>query len=182
MSHPPDDAEPYVEGVIPIAGEFGLSNGRNLDPHWTRLNTSSHPGDRDREGLRLKMGGGFFPPGKEGHKQEAVVEFLCTREGTDEAERRRRHAELSPRREKDEGDDEEKPDLPHDGETTSDGADGHLKFISYDLVGDAKVLSLEWRTPHTCEDSAKDSPDKGKSGDEGDNNKHWGFFTWLIIM
>lgn len=139
------------------------------------------------------MGGGLFPPKKGGTKQEAVVEFLCAREGAEEeSERRRRHAELSPRREKDDDnnddddddgdkDDEEQPDLPHDGETTSDGADGHLKFISYGPVSESKVLTLEWRTPHACEDAAKDAPNKGKDGD-GSNNKHWGFFTWLIIM
>ena len=140
------------------------------------------------------MGGGLFPPRKGGTKQEAVVELLCAREGAEEeSERRRRHAELSPRREKDDNDDdndddgdgdkddEEQPDLPHDGETTSDGADGHLKFISYDLVDESKVLTLEWRTPYACEDAAKDAPKKGKDGD-GSNNKHWGFFTWLIIM
>lgn len=139
------------------------------------------------------MGGGLFPPRKGGTKQEAVVELLCAREGAEEPERRRRHAELSPRSEKDDNDDEndddgngdkddeEQPDLPHDGETTSDGADGHLKFVSYGFVGESKVLSLEWRTPHACEDAAKDAPNKGKDV-EGSNNKHWGFFTWLIIM
>ena len=194
--HKPDDTKSYVEGVIPIAGEF--SNGRHLDPYWTRLSTSSHPGDHDREGLRLKMGGGYFAD----RKQEAVIEFLCSKEVDKMTLRRRTHPELLPRREKDEEEDDEddedddeddkdkdkdedeEPDLPHDGESTSDGAGGILKFTSYDLVGESKVLNLEWQTPHACEDSAKDGSGKGGGGKDGksEGGGHWGFFTWLIIM
>ena len=194
--HRPNDDENFtIEGVITIAGRV---DGRPLDPVWTRLNTSSHPQDRHREGLRLKMGGGLFPINGRKTKQETVIEFLCKREGDGESEDMRRRAEApefltDPSRrkiKKDDDDDSDKdgddndndgfPELPHDGETTSDGAGGTLKYISYDMVGDNKVLSLEWRTPRACEDDAKDSPNKGKTDDS--SGGHWGFFTWLIIM
>ena len=144
------------------------------------------------------MGGGLYPPSRQGTKQETVIEFLCDRKGDDESGDKRRRAqalELSTIASKgrirrdddddsdndgDDNDDNDLPDLPHGGESTSDGAGGTLKYISYDTVGDKKILSLEWHTTHACEDGAKDSPNKGKANN--DSGGHWGFFTWLIIM
>ena len=154
--------------VIEIAGDYttsGLIGGGNLDPQWTRLSTSTNSDDRDKEGIRLKMGGGYH--GKK--KQKAVVEFLCKRDNNDDKEESQRS--LSAREgEEDNKDSEER----RKKEQTDDGEDGVLKFVRYDSVGEDEVLALKWETKYACEDHAKGS---GES-----SSGHWGFFTWFIIM
>jgi hypothetical protein len=44
-----------------------------------------------------------------------------------------------------------------------------LKFISYEGEGDIDILKLKWYTKHACEDDAV-------------KPRHWGFFTWFLIM
>ena len=164
--------------VIPIAGEYLLSGdvgGGDFDPKWTRLSTSNVQSDRDKEGLRLTMGGGRYPKAgaKNSRLQRAVVEFLCDRKETED----KRGALFL--REEDTGEGNYGEDDSNNGESkekeqTDDGEGGTLKYISYDLVGKDKVLSLEWRTKHACEDAAE--------GGGNSSSGHWGFFTWFIIM
>lgn len=52
--------------------------------------------------------------------------------------------------------------------------DRSLQFKSFDHTeDDTYVLKLDWRTRYAC-----DEYQRGKL----DNDSHWGFFTWLIIM
>ncbi|KAL9586060.1 MAG: hypothetical protein Q9212_001150 [Teloschistes hypoglaucus] len=148
--------------AIPIAGQYTLHGGTELDPEITRLKTSSSPSDREKEGFRLSLQG----PKYEGRKQKAVIEFLCL----DKAEER----DLRARGEK-EGtlqDDDGEEDHSATDEVSDDGHGGTLKYLDYDVVGDDKVLSLEWRTKYACE--------KGES--PARSSGHWGFFTWFIIV
>ena len=162
---------------IPIAGDYttsGAGGGGHFDPTWTRLSTSSTQSDREKEGIRLKMGGGSNPY-KNSKPQKAVVEFLCDRKN--ETEEQRKTLSM---RDAEEGDDEgndkggKSDEEKRAEEKTDDGKGGTLKFQSYVEVGDEEMLSLEWKTRYACED-AKDSGSKSSSG-------HWGFFTWFIIM
>lgn len=120
------------------------------------------------------MGGGFYPPNKsKGKPQKAVVEFLCNRQEENEEKRE----SLISREDEDEGDDngDNKDDAERKAkEQTEDGEGGILKFVSYEQVGDDKVLSLEWKTKYACEDAT--------NGGEKSSSGHWGFFTWFIIM
>lgn len=159
-------------GPIPIAGDYTLSGGRHTDPKWTRLKTSDSQSDRDKEGMRLKIGGGSYFSGLKLRDQKAVVEFLCDRK--DESGENRA---LLATDEPDDGknvagkpNDEERKKM----EQTDDGEGGVLKFVSYEEVGDDDILSLEWRTKYACEDRT-DEAGESSSG-------HWGFFTWFIIM
>ena len=160
-------------GAIPIAGDYTLSGGGHIDPKWTRLKTSDSQSDRDKEGIRLKMGGGSYFSDLKERDQKAVVEFLCDRK--DEPGERRRALLAT-----DEPDDGKNvAGTPNEEERkkkeqTDDGQGGVLKFVSYSLVGEDEILSLEWRTKYACED---------RTDDAGENSSgHWGFFTWFIIM
>ena len=110
------------------------------------------------------MGGGRYPSedGKE-QKQKAVIEFLCD----DSSEKRRRGVSLR-------DDEEEGGEERNEGETTDDGDGGTLSFLSYEDVGEEKVLSLKWHTKRACESEHEDD---GKA-----SGGHWGFFTWFIIV
>ena len=165
-----------MAGAIPIAGDYSISgvggSGR-FDPKWTRLKTSDSQSDRDKEGMRLKMGGGKYQSDLGYRDQKAVVEFLCDRK--DESGERKRALLAT-----DESDDGGNvADTPSKEERekrmqTDDGQGGLLKFIGYALVGEDDILSLEWRTKYACEDRTDDA---GES-----SSGHWGFFTWFIIM
>lgn len=155
--------------VIPIAGNILAGGGGPSDPKWTRLSTSPIQSDRDKEGIRLTMGGGIYMK----KPQKAVVEFLCDRK--DAAEERTKA--LLSREDADEdgdGGDDKKEQERKAKKQTDDGEGGILKFMSYGLVGDDEVLSLEWRTKYACEDA--------KDGGETKSSGHWGFFTWFIII
>ncbi|KAL8720913.1 MAG: hypothetical protein Q9225_002299 [Loekoesia sp. 1 TL-2023] len=174
------------EGAIPIAGQYTLHGGTELDPKVTRLKTSSSASDREKEGFRLEVHGPKYPA-KNGRKHKAVIEFLCQ----DKAEERRleeerdlssappttRRVEEDVRMEADDDDDGGEEDHSATGEIANDGHGGTLKYIAFEDVDDMKVLSLEWRTKYACEESQgnDDSETKKKSN-------HWGFFTWLIII
>lgn len=140
-----------------------LSGGGALDAKWTRLKTSSRPVDRGREGVELEIGGGRYKEGEKKMKQKAVIVFLC-----DKSSEERQRA-ISRRDNEEEGGQED-----NKRETTDDGKGGKLSFTSYEMVGDDKVLSLEWHTKYACENAQEDG-EKSSGG-------HWGFFTWLIIM
>ncbi|KAL8759326.1 MAG: hypothetical protein Q9199_000857 [Rusavskia elegans] len=160
------------EDAIPIAGKFTLHGGTELDPEITRLKTSSSASDREKEGFRLALQGPKYPD-KNGQKQKAVIEFLCS----DKAEEKKKAMKrgLVARKDEDDGDGEE--DHSATGEVADDGHGGTVKYIDYSMVGESKVLSLEWRTKYACEDAAKKGGD-----DKASSSGHWGVFTWFIIM
>lgn len=164
------------EAAIPVAGQYTLHGGTELDPEITRFKTSSSPSDREKEGFRLELHGQKFPDGKSGVKHKAVIEFLCADKAEEKGERDLIHFVERRKEEKEEDDDGEEEDHSASGEIADDGHGGTLKFTDFDIVDDTKVLSLEWRTKYACENSkgGGDSPDS--------RNSHWGFFTWLIIM
>ena len=158
-----------TEKTIPIAGDILSLGGGHSDPKWTRLSTSPIQSDRDKEGIRLTLGGGLYME----KPQKAVVEFLCDRK--DESEDRMKA--LLSREDADEGEDggDDKKDEEREAKKqTDDGEGGILKFMSYGPVGADEVLSLEWRTKYACEDA--------KDGGKKKSSSHWGFFTWFIIM
>ena len=162
-----------MAGAIPIAGADALGGG-HFDPQWTRLKTSDSQSDRDKEGMRLKMGGGSYLSDLKVRDQKAVVEFLCDHK--DESGERKRA--LLATDESDEGGNVAGTPSEEEREKkkqTDDGQGGVLKVISYALVGEDDILSLEWRTKYACEDRTDDDAGESSSG-------HWGFFTWFIIM
>lgn len=131
------------------------------------MKSSPSPDDRQKDGLRLEMHGAKYPPNNSGKKQKAVIEFLCNAK---EEERRRGLPGVRPREDDDDGEDEEDPNAPDE---VDDGKGGRLKFIEYVDVEGTMTLNLEWKTKYACEDV---EPDPATS------TRHWGFFTWLIIM
>ncbi|KAL8725183.1 MAG: hypothetical protein Q9166_007513 [cf. Caloplaca sp. 2 TL-2023] len=126
------------EAAIPIAGQYTLHGGTELDPEITRLKTSSSANDREKEGFRLELHGPKYPA-KDGKKQKAVIEFLCLDKAEEKAER-----DLVARKDQDDEDGEE--DHSATGDIADDGHGGTLKYLDYSMVGESKVLSLEWRT------------------------------------
>lgn len=160
------------EDAIPIAGKFTLHRGTELDPEITRLKTSSSASDREKEGFRLALHGPKYPE-KNGQKQKAVIEFLCLDKAQEKKAEKR--GMVAARKDDDAEDGEE--DHSATGEIADDGHGGTVKYIDYSMVGESKVLSLEWRTKYACEDAAK----KGRD-DKASSSGHWGFFTWFIIM
>ena len=149
-----------VSNTIPIAGEYSTSIGGHLDPLWERMKSSSSSADREKEGIRLQIGGGKDEDGK---KQKAIIEFLC-----------------SPNHKYEDpnvftAEDEKEGDGEPGGEEVDDEHGGKIKILSWDDEDKStKVLRLEWTTQYACED-AKDRQD-------GDSGRHWGFFTWFILM
>ncbi|KAI9701202.1 MAG: hypothetical protein M1836_001871 [Candelina mexicana] len=155
-----EDKVDEITRVIPIAGDFTVNDHRPMDATYTRLKTSASHADAEKEGIRIEMHGGLYPPsGKDKRKQEAIVEFLCDPDRTGLEERG-----MVRRKESDEDKDKEKEDDKKS-----------LRFVSYGPQGDIDVLRLEWLTKHACE-GQKDGGKEGKSGG------HWGFFTWFIII
>ena len=149
-----------ISNVIPIAGDFSTTIGGHLDPLWERMKSSSSSKDREREGIRLQIGGGKDEDGK---KQKAIVEFLCNPNHKYEDP-----PEVSTAEDDEEGDGEQS------GEEVDDEHGGKIKILSWDDEDKFKVLRLEWTTQYACED-AKDRGDSDSGG-------HWGFFTWFILM
>jgi len=110
------------------------------------------------------MGGGrYSEDDKKEQRQKAVVVFLCDK-GPEE---RRRGVSSRDDEEEDDGED-------HGKKKIDDGEGGTLSFLSYKVVGDEKVLSLEWHTKYACE-GAQEGGGKSSGG-------HWGFFTCFVIM
>ena len=171
--------------AIPVAGDYPLHSGQNMNPKITRLKTSTVSGDRGKEGLRLEMDGQKTKEGK--HK--AIIEFICNSKAEEKSQRDLASA-VKPAKDDDDdndkGDDDDDDDkksgkdvdnkklYPYLPSETDDEHGGTLSYVDYTMIGDVKVLSLEWKTQYACEDAK----DEGKSSGSG----HWGFFTWLIIM
>ena len=147
-----------VIDTVPIAGQFLHSTGGALDPKWTRLKSSASHADKEKEGVRLEMHGG---KDSDGQKQKAIVEFLCDNSADDD----RRRDLLVAEEEEDHGNGE---DADKEGEEVDDEHGGKLKFLSWDVEDDTKVLRLEWTTKYGCE-NVKDDNTRSSGG-------HWGEF------
>ena len=165
--------ESYIASVIPIAGEYSFTDGRHLDPYWTRLNESDSDAHAGKKGIRGKLHGGYF----EEQKQMAIVDFLCApdMEGTegfdDKKEKRMIDADAYGSTEKSnrqDGDEVDHPKLPDLDEGKA------LKFSGYKIEDGIGILRLEWKTKHACEDA----PEK----DAASNTGGWGWFTWVLII
>ncbi|KAL8926023.1 MAG: hypothetical protein Q9208_003164 [Pyrenodesmia sp. 3 TL-2023] len=174
---PKEEDCPNGTRTIPIAGQYTLHGGTELDPVITRLKTSSSPSDRKKEGFRLELHGQKYPA-KNGKPHKAVIEFLCQDKAEQKGERDLVDAiEKREKAKEDDDDGGEEEDHSATGEVADDGHGGRLKYIDFDLVDDTKVLSLEWKTKYACENSKGGNDDSSKS-----KSSHWGFFTWLIII
>lgn len=171
--NPNDDDKPHVDEVLPIAGSFATSSGKNLDPKYERL--EDMPGS-DMTGLRLELHGGEYMK----QKQMAIIDLQCDPERTGN--------EKSPVK-KGKNDDGKKvrnaeSDDGDDSGDDDDDDDDHnsLRFVSYKKEEDTQVLRLDWRTKYACttyeDDDDDDSSGSGKDG----TSKHWGFFTWFIVL
>jgi hypothetical protein len=171
--------EPFLEKVIPIAGEYTASHGssRALDPQFERLKGSDSSADSEKEGLRGKLHGGEYL----NKKQKAIVEFLCDAnvEGTEGFTDKESVAATDVnsygsmgRREaegEDGGDGKDEEPLP---DLDKDKA---LQFVSFKEEDDVGVLRLTWKTKYACEGAADKKP-------EGKKTAGWGFFTWFLII
>lgn len=163
-----DGDEPKIVRVIPIAGNYEHDYGRPLDPKITRLKDSDSHADASKEGLRIELHGGKWPfeeKGNKGHKQRALVEFIC------DAERDGLEGDESDKREKE----EQAEALERRDEDEKKKDNKSLKVVSYKFEGDDRVgvLRMEWRTKYACEKAGSAAPAKSTG---------WGFFTWFIIM
>lgn len=171
-----------LQGAIPIAGQYTLHHGVELDPKITRFKTSSSASDREKEGFRLELHGLKYPADN-GLKQKAIIEFLCQNKAEGKGSEERNLLSTTDERRaieedivvKTDGDDDGEEDHSATGEVADDGHGGTLTYKAYEVVGETKVLSLEWRTKYACEDSKENDSETKKSN-------HWGFFTWFIIM
>ncbi|KAF8473322.1 autophagy-related protein 27 [Kalaharituber pfeilii] len=123
--HSSDPKKDTIHRIIPISGDFG--DAGSVAPTYTRLKTSEAQADQNKEGVRVEMHGGTYPPGDDGQKQSAVVEYICAPNRTGmEGQKQVDSAETE----------EEKREV-----------EKSLKFISYEN----NVLKLEWRTMQACE-------------------------------
>ncbi|KAF2161034.1 hypothetical protein M409DRAFT_70100 [Zasmidium cellare ATCC 36951] len=171
-----EDGQTLVREVIPIAGEFGTSDSRHLDPKVTRLKDSESNSDSEREGLRAELHGGLW----EKKPQKAIIEFICDpeMEGTEGFEDSKEMDVSSygsmEKRDDEEGDGDDEDDNRKLPDLDGDKA---LQWKSYrDEKDDTGVLRLEWKTKYACEDAADTKPSDGKKGGS------WGFFTWFLII
>lgn len=179
------DDSSTIERVIPIAGEYATSHGRNMDPDITRLKGSASHSDAEQEGLRAELHGGKWPETRDGKLQKAIIEFHCDKEwtgneGFDDEENMldtMSYGNITRRADEDDDEDDDAPELPD-----LDKGKG-LQFVSYKPEGDAGtgVLRLTWKTKYACEGAA-DKPSGGDKGGSGSSSSHWGFFTWFLIV
>lgn len=160
---PDEDEEPQVDEVFPIAGSYATTSGRSLDPKYERLEDIPYS---DMTGLRIELNGGKYNK----QNQKAVIDMQCDPERTGN--------EKSPFK-KGKGDEDEKL---RETETDENDEANSLRFVSYEVGDDSKdikVLRLDWRTKYACE-SYEEDDDEGSEKDS--DGKHWGFFTWFIVM
>lgn len=105
------------------------------------MKSSESSADREREGIRLHIGGGRY----DGKDQKAIVEFLCDAKKEDKTSKA-----------------ENEEDHKY-GNAVDDEHGGTIEILSWDDEDDAKVLRLEWNTQYACED-AKDGDDSSGGG------------------
>ncbi|KAI8687714.1 Autophagy-related protein 27 [Fusarium keratoplasticum] len=181
-----------VTKVVAIAGNLENAGGSRFEVTPTRLKTSDSNSDRQKEGLRLVLGGGKYPlkgsgaPPEEITDQKAIIEFLCDpdKEGTEgEWVWGEGSGKLKARDdEKKEGDDKEKEgDKDGDKGGEESTIEHQLKHDNATLIWDGYekeknigVLRLTWHTKYACESQSE--------GGDGNSSSHWGFFTWFIII
>lgn len=190
-----------VIDVVPIAGDLKNQGMGDLDSTATRLKTSDSSADSQREGVRIVLNGGLHGALRQKREQRAVVEMLCDAEKTGkEGEWDPKDDKYEPGQEDGGGDEGEtegdaagRRKRQEDGEDGKDGSDGDDKperqllrpdsaliFDSYGPLSDSSnidVLRLTWYTKYACEGL----PDEEYPDNNG-NNRHWGFFTWFVIM
>ena len=140
-----------------------------MNAKWERLKGSKSNEDSEKEGLILEMNGGFLQDDSR-KAQKAIVEFLCDRnrvgdENLWNGEDKYEDGKEKDRREEKEGEKEGEEDMSPS-----------LEFVRYDTTSDkdVDVLRLKWRTKYACEDSKREL--------DHEREKHWGFFTWFILM
>jgi autophagy-related protein 27 len=167
------DEEPKYSEKIEIAGSYPHSTGGKLDPKWEWIPDSGSHADMNREGVRLRIGGG---KSKEGTKQQAVFEFLCDKsvDGTEDAQpvaslETRQWPTL--RRDDDDGEEDDNGGCATDPSDTNRS----LSYCWYGPEQDHEVLRLIWKTKYAC-------PDYKDDDSSGHSSSGWGFFTWLIVM
>ena len=174
-----DTGDTEVTDYLPIVRTY-THDGVTMEPKWTRLKSSDSNADSQKEGLRVRLAGGKVK-GKDGktRDQQAIVEFLCEREG-DKVRRQLQGRD-------DDGGDEKKGKPEWEAaKKAEDGVGGTIQFLSYE----EDTLRLEWRTKYGCEDAKDDKDDKPKDGDgdgdgeDGGNSSSggWGFFSWFFFL
>ncbi|EYE98995.1 autophagy-related protein 27 [Aspergillus ruber CBS 135680] len=145
--------------AFPIAGLDHLGHGAK-DPEITRLKQL----DPDREGLRVRLGGGQYLDDKKTKKDAgAVIEFQCdpTRSGLEGISTEEDTAEEQLR-------------AKEDGDESGDKSRS-LRFQSFGPAdNESYVLKLDWKTRYACDDYL--------SSKKGGSSNHWGFFTWFIVI
>ena len=127
-------------------------------------------------GIRLELHGGTYNK----KTQMAVIDMQCDPERTGN--------EKSPVTEGKDGEDgklrSSEGDAKDDPQDNGDEEDNNsLRFVSYKEEDEKKgiqVLRLDWRTKYACQSYEEDDDDEGSGKDS--NVRHWGFFTWFIIM
>lgn len=162
-----------MDEVYPIAGSYATSTGKGLEPKYERLEDLP---DSDMTGLRLELHGGTYKK----KSQMAVIDMQCdpertgnekspVKDGKDDEDEKLRSLEANTK-DNPQGDNEE-------------GEENSLRFVSYkeeDEKKGVRVLRLDWRTKYACQSYEEDDDDGGNETDG--NVRHWGFFTWFIIM
>jgi len=167
--NPNDDEKPRVDEVYPIAGSYATSTGGSLDPHFTRL--EDIPGS-DMTGLRLELHGGTHLK----QSQMAIIDLQCDPERTG-------NERNPPKKEKDDEDERlRKAESDETDDPEDDDDNDSLRYVSYQKEDDYEVLRLDWRTKYACVSYEEDDDDDDEGGDKGSSSKHWGFFTWFIVM
>lgn len=174
-----ESKEGRIHQIIPIAGEYHLSEGRKLDPQFTRIKGGKSNSDSEKEGLIAEFHGGMH----DGTKQKAIIEFQCDKEmeGTEGFDDKTSSVDASDfnsygrmgRRAAEDGDE----DGGEDDSPLPDLDEGKaLQYVSYKKEDDIGVLRLNWKTKYACEGAADNAPtsDKKTAG--------WGFFTWFLII
>lgn len=170
--NPNDDEEPRIDAVYPIAGSYETNTGKGLDPKFERLEDIK---DSDMTGLRLELHGGTYLK----KNQMAIIDLQCDpeRTGNEKSPPKKGKDDEDEKLRKAESDDKDDPD--DDKNEDDDEDDNSLRFVSYKKEDDRQILRLDWRTKYACESYEEDDDDdKGKDS----NGKHWGFFTWFIVM
>ena len=165
----PDEDEPKIDEVYPIAGSFAISTGRQLDPDFKRLEDLP---DSDTKGLRIVLHGGIYIK----QRQRAVIDMQCDpgRTGNEKSPFKKGKDDEDEKLARSEDEDKE-PDEDEDDDENS------LRFVSYQMEEedkDVKTLRLDWRTKYACESFEEDDDGGGKDS----SSKHWGFFTWFIVL
>jgi Autophagy-related protein 27 len=170
---PSGEEEPIIDEVYPIAGSFATSTGKLLEPDFERLEDLP---ESDTKGLRIVLHGGTYNK----QSQKAIIDMQCDPERTGNEKspvKKGKHDEKDEKLRKSEAKDKASDEHDDDDDKNS------LRFVSYQIEEeDAKVktLRLDWRTKYACEKFEDDDEDSGKGSSS--SSKHWGFFTWFIVM